>query len=335
MQEKNAVSMEYFENPLRFADLINGYVFQGRQVVKEEDVRELMPVTARFHRKENTATGKRTENGNVHAQIFTPDLIKAVFHDIQMLVILLENQSDVHYAMPVRIMNEEGSYYHKQWRERAYRHRQDKDLRGAEYLSGFGKGERLLPVITLVVYWGKQAWDGPKCLKEMLDMEKYPPEIRHLIADYPLHLLEVRKFEQLENFETDIKYVFGFLQRENDKQGLSDYVKDNQEAFSHLREDAYHMISVMTGFTDLNTGDIRDKENENRYRREGGNYDMCQAIREMMEDSKAEGIKEGYHLMKSLILKMTEDGMEKNIPRLAVDSGYFEEMIRQYGLDEG
>lgn len=162
MQEKNAVSMEYFETPARFADLINGYVFQGRQVVKEEDVRELMPVTARFHRKENTATGKRTENGNVHAQIFTPDLIKAVFHDIQMLVILLENQSDVHYAMPVRIMNEEGSYYHKQWRERAYRHRQDKDLRGAEYLSGFGKGERLLPVITLVVYWGKQAWDGPK-----------------------------------------------------------------------------------------------------------------------------------------------------------------------------
>lgn len=30
----------YFEDPVRYADLINGYRFQGRQVVKPEDVKE-------------------------------------------------------------------------------------------------------------------------------------------------------------------------------------------------------------------------------------------------------------------------------------------------------
>ena len=40
MQEKDAVTMEYFESPARFADLVNGYIHHGEQVVKAEEVVE-------------------------------------------------------------------------------------------------------------------------------------------------------------------------------------------------------------------------------------------------------------------------------------------------------
>ena len=38
---KDVVSIEYFENPERFADLLNTYVYEGKQIVRGEDVKEL------------------------------------------------------------------------------------------------------------------------------------------------------------------------------------------------------------------------------------------------------------------------------------------------------
>ena len=40
MQEKDIVSMEYFEDPARFADLLNGFLFRGKQIIKPEEVKE-------------------------------------------------------------------------------------------------------------------------------------------------------------------------------------------------------------------------------------------------------------------------------------------------------
>lgn len=36
-----------------------------------------------------------------------------------------------------------------------------------EFLSGFWRTDRLIPVITLVIYFGSEAWDAPLSLKEM------------------------------------------------------------------------------------------------------------------------------------------------------------------------
>ena len=44
MQEQNAVSMEYFKDPARFADLVNSVVFSGEEIVSPGDVKELDPV---------------------------------------------------------------------------------------------------------------------------------------------------------------------------------------------------------------------------------------------------------------------------------------------------
>lgn len=43
-----------------------------------------------------------------------------------------------------------------------------------------------MPLITIVVYFGKEPWDGPRSLKEMLDLNGLPKEIVEMVADYPL-----------------------------------------------------------------------------------------------------------------------------------------------------
>ncbi len=67
------------------------------------------------------------------------------------------------------------------------------------------KGDRIKPVLTLVVYYGEKPWDGPLNLGDMLDI---PPVFRPLFNDQRIHLIQVRDFngQQFENpvrFPTD------------------------------------------------------------------------------------------------------------------------------------
>jgi len=276
MQEKDAISINYFENPVRFADLVNGYVYNGKEKIKAENIRELNRSVARI----SGNLGKKK------AQVITADIIREVDLDMRIALIAFENQSDIHYAMPVRVMNRESAVYHKQWRDKASVHRERNDIKGAEFLSGFSKEDKLIPTVTIVVYLGKEPWDGPRSLKEMMHLEKYSEEMQQMIVDYPIHLLEVRRFEQLEYFHSDLRYVFGFLQKEHNKDELTAYVKENEEVFSHLKEEAYDMISVMAQSKEL-------QKMKSKHKMEGGSVNMCQAIKEMIADSRSEGRKQG------------------------------------------
>lgn len=316
MQEKDAVSIEYFENPARFADLINGFIYQGQQVVQTKDVQELNRTVSRI--------GKSSKK--IQAHITTADVIREVHHDMYVTIFIMENQTDIHYAMPVRIMNAESAYYHRQWRRIANQHQQDKDLKDAEYLSGFGKEDKLTPVITLVVYWGNEPWDGPRCLKDMLDVSTYPLELQSMIIDYPIHLLEVRKFQHLENFATDIRYVFGFLQKEKNRTELESYVAEHKEVFSELTGEAYDMISVMS-----RTKTLSDRKQD--YERKG-RYDMCQAIEEMVEDGRKEGRKEGREegvsILRGLFRYLRAENRVDEIMLAIEDREYCNRLLKEY-----
>ena len=218
------------------ADLLNGYIYHGQQVVRSEDVHNLGERVYRIDGKE----------GKVEAQEVTLDVVSEVLQRMQVTIVCLQNQSEIHYAVPVRVMNEEATRYHEAWKEIADRHKAAKDVSGVEYISGFTKDDKLIPVITIVVYWGKKPWDGPKCLKDMLKVEECPLELQKFILDYPLHLLEVRGYDHTEEFKSDIRHVFGFLQRDGDKDALSDYVEKNRNVFSALGESTYNLLSVMS-----------------------------------------------------------------------------------------
>lgn len=57
-----------------------------------------------------------------------------------------------------------------------------KGLSAGEYLYGFGKDRRLYPVVTFVLYGGKEDWDGPESLHEMLDWTGIPETLRKYVS---------------------------------------------------------------------------------------------------------------------------------------------------------
>jgi hypothetical protein len=144
-----------------------------------------------------------------------------------------------------------------------------------------------MPTLTLVIYFGSTPWDGPKNLKDMMDLSGLPEYLRSMIADYPIQLLEVRKYEHPEYFHTDLQYVFGFLKNASDQEKLAEYVEEHEAEFSNIDEQAYDMISCMSKSSELKIIKRNYQEDE------GGGVNMCQAIKDMIAEGKKEGIKEG------------------------------------------
>lgn len=65
--------------------------------------------------------------------------------EVTYLIIGIENQEDMHYAMVVRNMLYDALNYTSQVEQHAKEHRQKKDVTGAEFLSGFSKEDTLVP----------------------------------------------------------------------------------------------------------------------------------------------------------------------------------------------
>lgn len=155
-----------------------------------------------------------------------------------------------------------------------------------------------MPCFTIVIYFGEEPWDGPRSLKDMLQLDTLPIQIREQVADYPMKLLEVRTYQNLDDFQTDIKYVFGILQNTRSGNGLKQFVEENSEQFENLEEDAYDVISMMSHSKELEV--IKE-----HHRTEHGGINMCKAIKELI----AEGVSQGI-----------EKGIEKGIER-GIDDG--------------
>lgn len=275
MGKKDVVSGIYLGAADRIADLLNNELFRGAPVISASDIVELDRTTAR-----TVKDGERV----VHVRVVSQDLVREVRLGLHVMLFAIEEQSDIHYAMPLKILNGDTALYDKQWREIRRRHQKAGDLSGAEYLSGFSREDRLAPVFSAVLYFGEKEWDGPLCLKDMMDLEALPEAAEEKIADYPFHLIDVRRYPNTERFRTDLRLVFGFLRRAADPGELTAYIKENTKGFSCLPEDAYDMIASMSG-----TGQLESVKKEAEGKEE--TYDMCKAIDMMMAESEERGIK--------------------------------------------
>lgn len=281
MAEKDIFSNEYFDDKERFADLLNGYLLNGQNVIQAEDLTESNSYVARIQKINNDA----------NTQTMLRDVVKTLQVGMKIMLIVLQNQSDIHYAMPVRLMNEEAAGYHKQWRAIAKKHKKAHDLKKDEYISGFSRNDRLMPIMTIVVYFGAKPWDGPRNLRQMLDMDGIPPELRNMVTDYPIHILEVRRFHQIENFRTDLQLVFGFLQNCENMDNLNNYMKSHQQEFETLDQDAFDLIRMMSHSDKIEAPKPPKK----------GEVSMCKAIDDMAKLSEERGIQKGIQLTQNVI----------------------------------
>ena len=151
-----------------------------------------------------------------------------------------------------------------------------------------------------------------------------------LVADYPVNLMEIRSWENLEWFHSDLRQVFGFLKYAQDKSQLKNFIDRNRDIFSAMPEDAYDFIGVMS-----HTGEL--KQLKTQIRVQGGGYDMCKAIDEMIRDGrntgKAEGKAEGISVMNLLVRRLLQDNRQEELLRSTNDPDLQKRLLKEYSLD--
>ena len=63
--KRTTTSIEYFKDPRRIVDLLNGMVFHGRQVITEDNLLEKNPVLHNVYREKNKSCRYRKYTGSV------------------------------------------------------------------------------------------------------------------------------------------------------------------------------------------------------------------------------------------------------------------------------
>ena len=276
MSKKDTVSKKYLQDSKRFADLFNFYLYDGKQVIKPEQLKPLDTAEIAL------PYGKRTKSSTIQKQ---RDIIKAVTamtdDEYTYLLLASELQSEQHYAMPIRNMLYDAIQYSDQIAQitKIHKENDDKYNDNGEYLSGFMKSDRLIPVITLTVYFGASKWGAPTSLHEMLMVKD--SSILQFIPDYKINLITPASIKEkdFDKFSTELKSVLKYIKYSNDKELLKNAI-DNDAAYKSISRESVEMINVITN------SNIPIKKGK-------GPIDMCKAMEDIRTEEREEGKIEG------------------------------------------
>ena len=266
---KNDVSKQYLADNAIFADICNFYVYHGKQIIQPNQLYPL-DVTA-------SITLDNTDN-SVWSTEKQRDVLKyAEADNTAYLIVGIESQSNIHYAMPVRNMLYDAIQYAHQMQEK------EKSLQNTtnkknntEHASTLHNHDSLIPVVTIVLYLGSKPWNGPRSLHEML--KGVSPEILQYVADYKIQLIAPQELtdEELSMFHSNLQQVLKFIKYQKDKVKMN--ILMHSDEYAALDKAA---IRVINAFTHLKLKPhYIDKEESN----------MCQAWDEHYEDGRNEGI---------------------------------------------
>lgn len=270
---KDTVTTKYMRQNEVFADAFNYFVYDGEQIIHPESLKELDT------REIDVPYGG--EKGSGQPVQKTRDVIKSVVammdKSTAYLLLAIENQSNIHYAMPVKNMVYDALQYAKQVEEAIISHRLSGDYKNVgsdEYLSGFMKEDYLLPVITLVVYFDSKEWDGPLSIHEMFFGQD--ARVLALVPDYKVNLLAPASIENEDfgKFQSSLKEVLSFIKYARDKDELKK-VLDADESFRHLGREEVDVLNACVGAR------IAVNEGEEA-------IDVCLAIQQMNEEAAQE-----------------------------------------------
>lgn len=286
MGQKDFDQKAYLSDSRRYADLYNAAFFEGEQFLKAEEMELTESVTAHVG-----------SDGTVEK---ISDIVMRQKRTGELFALwILENQETMDYSIPVRVMLKEAMEYERQVK----RLRSDnsrlsgKKSSAGEFLYKVKKSDHICPVVTLILYWGKQKWDGPRSLHDFIDFsamdETEKEKLKKFVPEYPLHILDLNVKDDYKEFSTELRTVFELYARRNNKEKFREYIVNNKEC-RHLDSETVQFIGRITKSAELLQGEIGMKEE--------GDIDMCRAITEMIEEGRTEGRTE-------LILKMLKKGI--------------------------
>ena len=186
-----------------FSDIVNGTLFDGREVIKPEALVDAM-----------AKSQYKADDNVIHEQ--ERDIAKYWIDEncyIRLALLGVENQLAIDMDMPLRVIGYDGS---------SYRDEMNQDEIVIDERTGKKhkiRHERY-PVVTIVLYFGKTPWKKPLSLYDVL---KISDNLKPFVNDYKINLIDVPRLtgEQVEKFTSDFQIIADYFVQLNES---NDYV---------------------------------------------------------------------------------------------------------------
>ncbi len=203
----------YLSNNERFSDIVNYYLFDGKDIVKASDLKEL-----------------DTTEVNTSGEIFekTRDLYKEINikEDDKNTYILvgIENQTKMDYEMVARVMLYDSLSLRKEFKKRI-------------------NNDKIKPVITIVIYYGNKKCNYPKCIHDYY--KDIDDKILKFIPNHHINLIEPYQMNDndIEKFKSDFKIVCDFMRNSFTLEGIEKIRKKN---YRDINKETIGLINYIT-----------------------------------------------------------------------------------------
>lgn len=214
MGKTDVAMKEWLEIPEVFAELFNGAVFNGKRLIDANNLAE--------RNSEYVLSMKSRDGKEEYKQKFR-DVVKMNNSELGLVVLAVENQADVCNIMPVRGMMYDAMAYEKNIRDII--NQNEKEKKKVPVTKVIEKGQKLMPVVTLVLYTGADEWDGPTCLHEMWNIPEETKELlKNELNDYKVHIIDANHMteEEIEKYSDDVGKFFLVLHMLNQNKSLKE-----------------------------------------------------------------------------------------------------------------
>ena len=208
MAEKDLTEKILEDYPDVFADIVNGLLFDGREVIKTDELEDMKLHSAyraegKLHDIERDVAKRWKKSG------------------IRIACIGFENQTEPDPLMVLRVLGYDGAEYRAQCLK--------ENRQNPPY-----------PVLTLILYFGwRTRWNAPASLHEAVEV---PEEFKPFIPDIKINVFEIAWLSeaQVSRFNSDFRIVADYFRQ---KRETGTYIGSKDE-IHHVHE-LLQLLSVM------------------------------------------------------------------------------------------
>lgn len=303
MAEKDIAERTFISLNDVFADIFNVLVFGGEQVVEEGALTDAMLMsqykadTSALHEQERDTHKLWNRSG------------------INLVLVGIENQTVPDKDMPFRVIGYDGASYRSQLLKS-----EEKVVEGV--VKHVNTKERY-PVVTIVLYFGENAWKYSTHLKDCF----YPelPEdpvmllLNEYIQDYKVHVFDIPRLpeETVKLFQSDFRVVAEYFSNlyTNPK------YEPEERIITHVDE-FLKLMKVLTGDNQYE----RLAKSLTEQEKEG--MTMCRVL----DYHEALGEAKGEERMSKLVQKLLEEKLFDIISLVTSDKKAREKYYKEYGI---
>lgn len=253
MAEKDKVQRTLESYNDVFADIMNVLLFDGREVVKEDELTDAQPFS--YYKMD----GKKVRGQERDVAKFWKN------GEIRLSLIGLENQMKTERSMPLRVIGYDGAAYRSQLNQK-------------------GK-KRYYPVISLVLYFGtRRHWKKNRSLRDVVIV---PDELGRFVSDYKINVFELAWLtdRQIQAFKSDFREVALFLRSLRTDEP---FIGSDKE-LEHVME-ILDLFRVM-GENDSRITDVITEYSSIDFSKGGSKMGVCSVVQNWVDEGINQGMK--------------------------------------------